>query len=81
MAYHLEDLFQSINDIYYQCDEGRISPRDAEKLAQKCSEAFLRDCKESDNIKTHVMLSLAFGRGIIDSEQLKELLIIYKEEL
>ena len=81
MAYYLEDLFQSINDIYYQVDEGRLSPQEGEKLAKNCSQAFLNDGLVSDNVKTHLTLSLAFGREIIDSEQLKQLLIIYKEEL
>lgn len=81
MAYHLEDLFQSINDIYYQFDEGRLSAAEAEKLAQNCSQAFINDGLVSDKVKTHLMLSLAFGRGIIDGKQIKELLTIYKEEL
>ncbi|MEN9757634.1 MAG: hypothetical protein RL755_1821 [Pseudomonadota bacterium] len=50
-------------------------------MAQNCCEAFLEDTNKKDDIKTHLMLSLAFGRGLIDSEQLKQLLIIYKEEL
>jgi 5'-3' exonuclease len=81
MKDHLEDLFQSINDIYYQVDEGKISPKDGEMLAQNCSKAFINDGLISDNVKTHLMLSLAFGRGIIDGEQLKQLLTIYKDEL
>ena len=81
MAYHLEDLFQSINDIYYQVDEGRLSPKEGEKIAGDCCEAFLDDSNRRDDVKTHLMLSLAFGRGIINSDQLKELLVIYKDEL
>ena len=81
MSYHLEDLFQSINDIYYQVDEGKMTPQEGERLAQNCSQAFINDGIVSDNVKTHLMLSLAFGRGILDSEQLKQLLIIYKDEL
>jgi hypothetical protein len=81
MKYHLDDLFQSINDIYYQYDEGKISAADAEKLAQRCSKAFITDGLVSDNVKTHLMLSLAFGRDIITSKQLTQLLTIYKEEL
>lgn len=81
MRYHLEDLFQSINDIFYQFDEGRLSAAEAEKLAQNCSRAYIEDGLVSDNVKTHLMLSLAFGRGIIDGEQLQQLLTIYKDEL
>jgi hypothetical protein len=40
-SYTLEDLFQSINDIYYQFDEGRISLSSANDLAAKCCSAFL----------------------------------------
>ena len=81
MAYHLEDLFQSINDIYYQVDEGSMTPQEGERLAQNCAQSFINDGLVSDNVKTHLMLSLAFGRGIINSDQLKELLVIYKDEL
>jgi hypothetical protein len=81
MAYHLEDLYQSINDIFYQFDEGKLSAAEAERLAKNCSQAFINDGIVSDNVKTHLMLSIAFGRGIIDGEQLKQLLIIYKDEL
>ena len=81
MSYHLEDLFQSINDIYYQVDEGKMTPQEGERLARNCSQAFINDGIVSDNVKTHLMLSLAFGRDIISSEQLMQLLTIYKEEL
>ena len=81
LKYNLEDLFQSINDIFYEYDEGHVTAKEAEKMAQNCCEAFLEDTNKRDDIKTHLMLSLAFGRGLIDSEQLKQLLIIYKEEL
>jgi hypothetical protein len=81
MRYHLEDLFQSINDLFWQFDEGKISYAEAERLAKNCYQAFINDGIASDNVKTHLMLSLAFGRGIIDGEQLKQLLIIYKDEL
>ena len=81
MKYNLEDLFQSINDIYFQFDEGNVEAANAEELARRCCEAFLDDCNKRDNVKTHLMLSLAFGRDIISSEQLMELLKIYKEEL
>jgi hypothetical protein len=79
MAYHLEDLFQSINDIFYQVDEGKITPKEGERLAQNCSKAFLNDGLVAQDVKSHLMLSLGFSRGIIDGEQLKQLLTIYKE--
>ena len=40
-SYTLEDLFQSINDIYLQYDEGSISLNSANDLASKCCTAFL----------------------------------------
>lgn len=81
MVYHLEDLYHSINDIFYQFDEGELSAAEAEKIAGNCCEAFLDDSNKRDDVKTHLMLSLAFGRGILDGEQLKQLLTIYKDEL
>jgi len=41
MNYTIEDLFQSINDIYEQLDTGKIDPANADKLAKKCCKAFL----------------------------------------
>lgn len=78
MKYHLEDLFQSINDIYYQCDEGDISAAEAEKLAEKCCHAFIKDKMEDKNTKMHYSLAVAFGQGILDGEQLNQLLDLYK---
>jgi hypothetical protein len=46
-----------------------------------CCEAFLDDSNKRNDVKAHLAMSLAFGRGIIDAEQLKQLLTIYKEEL
>jgi hypothetical protein len=80
MAYHLEDLFQSINDIYYQFDEGKMSAADAEKLAERCCYAFIKDKLTDQNTKMHYSLAVAFGRGILDGEQLDELLTLYKEK-
>jgi hypothetical protein len=74
MAYHLEDLFQSINDIYFQFDEGEVSAAEAENLAERCCHEFIRDRLN----KTHHTLAVAFGRGILDGEQLTELLNIYR---
>lgn len=78
MAYHLEDLFHSINDIYYQLDEGKMSAAEAEKLAESCCHAFIKDKLTDKNTKMHYSLAVAFGRGILDGEQLAELLAIYK---
>jgi len=80
MAYHLEDLFHSINDIFFQFDEGELSAADAEKLAERCCHAFIKDKLEGKTNKMHYALSVAFSRGILDGEQLAELLAIYKGE-
>lgn len=40
-GYKLEDLYQSINDIFYQYDEGRMSQTMAVALAMKCCKAFI----------------------------------------
>ena len=42
-SYNLEDLYQSINDIYYQVDEGKIEPHEGIDLAKKCCKQFLND--------------------------------------
>ena len=78
MVYHLEDLFQSINDIYFQFDEGKVSAAEAENLAERCCHAFIADKVEGKTNKMHYALSVAFARGILDGEQLEELLAIYK---
>lgn len=78
MRYHLEDLFQSINDIYYQFDEGEINADEAEKLAERCCHAFIKDKMTDKNNKMHYALAVAFGRGILDADQLDELLTLYK---
>jgi hypothetical protein len=79
MSYHLEDLFHSINDIYYQCDEGEMSAAEAEKMAERCCHAFIKDKLTDKNTKMHYALAVAFGRGILDGEQLDELLTLYKD--
>jgi len=78
MAYHLEDLFHSINDIYYQFDEGGLSATEAEKMAERCCHAFVKDKMTDKETKMQYSLAVAFGRGILDGEQLDELLSIYK---
>jgi hypothetical protein len=78
MAYHLEDLFQSINDIFYQFDEGEVSAFEAEKMAERCCHAFIKDKMTDKETKMQYSLAVAFGRGILDGEQLDELLTIYK---
>jgi hypothetical protein len=39
--YTIEYLFQSINDIYLQLDEGALELNIANELAAKCCKAFL----------------------------------------
>jgi len=78
MSYHLEDLFQSINDIFYQFDEGEVSAAEAEKIAERCCHAFIKDKMTDKETKMQYALVVAFGRGILDGEQLDELLTIYK---
>lgn len=78
MRYNLEDLFQSINDIYYQFDEGSMTAIEAEKLAEKCCHAFIKDKIEDKHNRMHYAISVAFARGILDGEQLQELTNLYK---
>jgi hypothetical protein len=78
MAYHLEDLFHSISDIFFNYDEGEIDQEEAEKMAERCCHAFIKDKLTNKNTKMHYALAVAFGRGILDGEQLDELLTIYK---
>ena len=44
-VYSLEDLHSSINDIYYQFDEGKINEKEAYTLAQLCCLEFLKNQK------------------------------------
>jgi len=78
MAYHLEDLFHSISDIFFNFDEGEIDQDEAEKMAERCCHAFIKDKMTDKTTKMHYALAVAFGRGILDGEQLDELLTIYK---
>ena len=40
-SYTVEDLFQSINDIYLQLDEGTVDLKTANEIAANCCKAFL----------------------------------------
>jgi len=42
MKYSIEDLFDSINDIYYQLDEGKMRLDNANNLARNCCQEFLK---------------------------------------
>jgi hypothetical protein len=50
MSYTLEDLFHSINDIYYQLDEGKMKLNKANFLAKKCCYEFIRQLDELEKI-------------------------------
>lgn len=78
MRYGIEDIFNSINDIYYQFDEGEITENEANKLIEKCCHAFIKSKMTDNNIKMHYSLAVAFGQGILDGKQLDELLTLYK---
>ena len=41
--YQLEDLFQSINDIFEQYDMGKIQLFKAQILAKQCCEHFVKE--------------------------------------
>lgn len=43
MTYTIEDLFQSVNDIYEQYDEGKITQRQAEEILLNCCRTFVKD--------------------------------------
>jgi hypothetical protein len=40
-SYTIEDLFQSINDIYLQLDEGAVDLKTANEITANCCKAFL----------------------------------------
>jgi len=40
-TYTIEDLFQSINDIYLQLDEGAVDLKTANEITANCCKAFL----------------------------------------
>jgi len=54
MNYTLENLFQSINDIFEQVDEGRMTLDDGETLALKCCKAFTRMTEVKQWKKEHI---------------------------
>ena len=54
MAYNLEDLYQSLNDIYYQVDEGTMSLGSGEDLALKCCNEFVRTMHVKQWKKEHI---------------------------
>ena len=41
--YTVEDLFHSINDIYFQLDEGKMPQNQAIILVKRCCSQFLSD--------------------------------------
>jgi len=43
--YDFEELFQSISDLFYQYDEGSITTEEANLIAVKCCEQFIKDMK------------------------------------
>jgi hypothetical protein len=40
--YNIDDLFFSVNDIYTQFDEGKISRANAQELLIRCCKAFIQ---------------------------------------
>jgi hypothetical protein len=40
--YTIDELHQSINDIYEQLDEGRMTMQEADELAHRCCLAFIK---------------------------------------
>ena len=43
--YNIEDLFQSVNDIYAQYDDGDLARADAVQILLSCCEAFIEKNK------------------------------------
>jgi len=43
MKYTIEDLFQSVNDIYTQYDEGEIPLNEANTILENCCRAFIQN--------------------------------------
>jgi len=46
MKYTIEELFQSVNDIYAQYDEGVIPLDEANAILEKCCRAFVKNLEE-----------------------------------
>ena len=44
--YDIDSLFQSVNDIYAQFDEGKITKQEANNILVRCCFAFLHDNAE-----------------------------------
>jgi hypothetical protein len=51
MRYTIEDLFDSINDIYYQLDEGKMRADNANNLARNCCLEFLKQFNDVEPIE------------------------------
>ena len=49
MKYTIEELFQSVNDIYSQYDEGEIPLDEANAILEKCCRAFLENLEGNFN--------------------------------
>jgi hypothetical protein len=43
MKYTIEELFQSVNDIYAQYDEGEISLDEANTILENCCRVFIKN--------------------------------------
>lgn len=46
MSYTAHDLYQSVNDIYTQIENGQISEYDASIILRRCCAQFLADNQE-----------------------------------
>jgi hypothetical protein len=46
MKYTIEELFQSVTDIYAQYDEGEIELTSANEILEKCCRAFVKNLEE-----------------------------------
>ena len=78
LRYTVEELYHSIDDIYLNLDEGEITEEEADNMAERCCHAFIKGRLSNKEAKMHYSLASAFGRGILDGDQLNELLTIYK---
>lgn len=50
MKYSIEDLFDSINDIYFQLDEGIMRLDNANNLARNCCVEFLKQFNDVETL-------------------------------
>jgi hypothetical protein len=46
MKYTIEELFQSVNDIYSQYDEGEIPLDEANTILENCCRAFIQNLED-----------------------------------